>query len=219
MFRIEVLPSDGLTAYRHLVKIAFTCSSRVFTFTKSPFGSLHGDLIKVQFRILFLLLGLAVLPRAEALDFDLPHGVTLQLGFNVKVVPSPQDASRQLGLIVTPERVLTDKRQSLSVRGTITNISAVPYSGLDLRFAVTSYTAIGTSFGHATVTPDYLPPGGTAQFDAFIFLDYEKPDRAAYTLTAHATSVVHPESPPAAIYQEPSDPPLSPVHDAPVVYY
>ncbi len=155
-------------------------------------------------RLTLILLFAALMAKAPALDLDLPGGVTLQFGFNVQVVPSSKDTSRQLGLVVTPERAITDKKRTLVVTGTIINYASVPYSGLDLRFAVTGYTEIGTSFGHASVNPNYIPPGGSARFEAYINLNQEKPHRAAYTLTAHAANMVYQTTPPAVVYATPS---------------
>lgn len=163
-------------------------------------------------RITLILICAAIMSTAAALDLDLPFGVTLQFGFNINVVPAANDTSRHLGLVVTPDKIISDKQRTLVVSGTITNYASVPYSGLDLRFAVTGYTEAGTSFGHATVTPNYIPPGGTARFEAYIALLTEKPHFARYTLTAQAANVIYQEAPPTVIYSTP------PVVDGHVVH-
>lgn len=121
----------------------------------------------------------------ELLD-ALPVELGFKLGFKVRVVPDRNDHSRQLGLVVAPNKIRTDKARTLSVSGTITNFSDVPYANIDMRIAVTSYVGIGTDRAIAVVEPNRLPPGGTANFITHVSLSNEKPRSVKYTITAAA---------------------------------
>lgn len=126
----------------------------------------------------------ALLPAFAAYGLDLPIHLNFQLGFQVHVVPAPNDTSHLLGLVVATDKILTDKKHSLVVTGTITNYGGVPCDGVGMHFAVTSYIGTGTSGNWAAVEPSSIPPGGTARFSAHIPLDSAKPRFAMYTITA-----------------------------------
>ncbi|MCC8109512.1 MAG: hypothetical protein LIQ30_10820 [Planctomycetes bacterium] len=123
-----------------------------------------------------------------ALEFvdKLPINLGFQLGFAIRVVPSREDRSAVLGLGVTVDKVYSDKRKMLSVNGAITNYNSVPVENIAMDFAVNSYLETGFSRGRADVTPSTIPPGGTARFSAYIFLQSEKPKFAMYTITAQS---------------------------------
>lgn len=135
-------------------------------------------------RRLLILCFAAILAAAQARGFDLPIDLGFQLGFNIQVVPGPNDTSSQLGLVVATHQILSDKEHSLVITGTITNFSDVQYDNVDMQFAVTSYVGTGVSRGRATVQPSTIPPGSSASFSAHISLDSVKPRHAMYTITA-----------------------------------
>lgn len=136
---------------------------------------------------LMLALGMAAaMLISEARCFDFPLDLGFQLGFTTSVIPGPEDTSRELGLGVKVDKILGDKRHSLTITGTITNFSGVSREGIAMHFAVTSYIGTGLSRGGAIVEPDSIPPGGTATFTAFISLDSEKPRYAMYAVTAQS---------------------------------
>lgn len=144
-------------------------------------------------RLLAVFICVAVLaaPKARSLDLPgLPVRLNFQLGFNITVLPGPNDTSGQLGLGVTAGKPISDKVHLLTLTGTITNYSGVPRENIDIHFAVTSYVGIGTSNARATVEPSTIPPGGTATYTAYIPLDSEKPRYAMYTITAQTPMVV-----------------------------
>ncbi len=132
-----------------------------------------------------LILAVAVAPfvsAARALDW--PVTLNFQPGFTISAVPAPDDASRDLGLVVAAERFYSDKVHSLVITGSIVNMSDVPRDSITMRFTVTSYIGTTPSFGRATIEPNCLPPGGIAAFSAIIPLNSEKPQYARYTVTA-----------------------------------
>lgn len=140
-------------------------------------------------RILLALALAAVLSSPGARAFDWPDGLDFQLGFSVGVAPGPKDASRHLGLVVAPDRIVSDKVRSLAVSGTITNYGSAPCEGVEMVFLVTSYIG-AMSRGRAAVTPSTIPPGGTATFSLHMNLDSEKPRLAMYTVTASTPYVL-----------------------------
>lgn len=160
-------------------------------------------------RLLAALICVAILvaPKACGLDLPgLPIRLNFQLGFNITVLPGPNDTSHQLGLGVTAAKPISDKVHLLTLTGTITNYSGVPRENIDMHFAVTSYVGTGTSNARATVEPSTIPPGGTATYTAYIPLDSEKPQYAMYTITAQTPMVVVAEPVPApAAVPEPAE--------------
>ncbi len=149
-------------------------------------GTLGGMETKLANRMaLALAVVLAVwLAAPGARAFDLPVYLDFNLGFRLRVMPGPDDASRAHCLGVGVDKITTDKKRSLHITGKITNYSGSPCAGVAMRFAVTSHIGIGKSLGTATVTPDYLPPGGTATFNLHLTLDSPRPKFAMYTITA-----------------------------------
>lgn len=133
---------------------------------------------------------LAVLLAAPgARGLDLPVYLNFNIGFDLRVVPDRGDASRALCLGVSTDKIRTDKQRSLAITGTITNYSGSPCEGVAMRFAVTSHTGIGKSLGTATVTPNHIPPGGTATFNLHLTLDSPRPKFAMYTITARSPAL------------------------------
>lgn len=126
----------------------------------------------------------AALLMSMAYAIDLPVGLNFRLGFSTQVLPGPDDASRDLDLVVTTDRIISDKTHTLLVSGSIINTGDAVCENIEMRFAVTSYIKTGVSRGRATVEPASIPPGGTAAFTAHILLDDEKPRYAFYTITA-----------------------------------
>lgn len=120
---------------------------------------------------------------------DLPVYLGFDIGFRLRVVPGPGDASRAHCLGVSVEKITTDKTRALAITGTITNYSGSPCDGVAMRFAVTSHTGIGKSLGTATVTPNCIPPGGTATFNLHLTLDSPRPKFAMYTVTASSPAL------------------------------
>lgn len=137
-----------------------------------------------------------------ARGLDLPVTLGFQLGFNIRVIPGPNDASRELGLGVAVDKIVSDKTRVLVVSGVIANFGDVPRDGVEMRFAVTSYVGTGVSAGKAVIEPTCIAPGGVASFSARIALDSEKPRFAMYAVSACA--------PPAAIAEEPHAPAIEP---------
>lgn len=140
-------------------------------------------------RILLVLGFVALLLPSRANGLDLPFDLGFQLGFDIQVVPSSKDTSRNLCLVVTPHKVRSDKTRALAVSGTIANYSGIPCEGVEMNFAVTSYTGIGTSNDRAVIEPNPIPPGGTATFTAHITLQSENPRFAMYTITAKSPAL------------------------------
>ena len=141
--------------------------------------------------LLFLGIAAALLGQG-AYGFDWPTGIEFQLGFNIRVVPGPQDRSGDLCLGVFPEKINSDKVHTLVVTGIIKNYSDIPCEGVDMHFAVTSYIGTGFSRNRAVVVPSTIPPGGTATFNAHISLDSPKPKDAMYTITAYSPALCGP---------------------------
>lgn len=115
---------------------------------------------------------------------ELPFDLGFQIGFDTTVVPDRKDASKEMGLGVVTEQIITDKVQTLTIVGTLVNYGGIPCEGVEMRFAVTSYTALGKTFGRAEVEPDCIPPQGTARFVLRLTLDNPDPRHAYYTITA-----------------------------------
>lgn len=132
-----------------------------------------------------LALGLAAfMLTTGASGLDLPFDIGFQIGFRVQVIPAPNDISRELGLVVAVHEVVNDTKTHLAVKGSVTNFSDVTYDDIDMHFNVTSYIETSTMKKRAVVQPNRLPPGSTATFNMTMFLDYELPRFAMYTITA-----------------------------------
>lgn len=131
----------------------------------------------------------AVHGGSGASGFDLPVYLDFNIGFRLRVMPGPDDASRAHCLGVAVDKITTDKKRSLHITGTITNYSGAPCAGVAMRFAVTSHIGIGKSLGTATVTPNDIPPGGAATFNLHLTLDSPRPKFAMYTITADSPAV------------------------------
>ncbi len=130
-----------------------------------------------------------------ACGFDMPDGVSFQLGFRIRVMPDKKDTSRQRGLIVQADRIYSDKTRHIAVAGTITNFSDIPCENVDMRFAVSSYIGTGYDRGRAMVEPATIMPGCSANFSVHISLSSERPRNALYTITA-SSPLVFPDLPP-----------------------
>ncbi|MCD8141016.1 MAG: hypothetical protein LUE17_14820 [Planctomycetaceae bacterium] len=148
--------------------------------------------MKTKLCILILAAATAV---TAACGFDVPDGVSFQLGFRIRVLPGPKDTSRQRGLIVQADRIYSDKTRRIAVAGTITNFSDIPCENVDMRFAVSSYVGTGYDRGRATVEPTTIMPGCSANFSVHISLGSERPRNALYTITA-TSPVLFPDLPP-----------------------
>jgi hypothetical protein len=116
--------------------------------------------------------------------FDWPTGIEFQAGFRTFVVPSAEDASEKLGLVVIADEIITDMEHSLVVNGRIFNAGEEVREEIRMEFAVTSYVGVGLSRRTAHVTPGTLAPGETAAFKVQMLLQSEKPEYAMYTVTA-----------------------------------
>lgn len=147
---------------------------------------------------IFLFFVSVLLVTTGTFGLDLPFDLSFQFGFKVQVVPGQGDMSQALGLVVTPEKIYTDKATSLVITGTIANYSGVVCDGIDMHFAVTSYVGTGINRNRAYVTPNSIIPGGVATFTTHVSLDSERPHLAMYTVTAR-TPVMYVQEAPSAI--------------------
>lgn len=127
----------------------------------------------------------SLLLAPKAFGLDLPFDIGLRFGFNTTVRPGAKDASRELGLGVVTDRILTDRERSLTITGTLVNYGGLPLEGVEMRFAVTSFTGIGRTLGRAVVEPSVIPPGGSAEFVLRMSLLSPNPQYAYYTITAN----------------------------------
>lgn len=143
---------------------------------------------------LLLLCLMSLSPFSGASALDLPVYLDFNIGFPLRVVPGPGDASRALCLGVVTDKVVTDKLSSLVVTGVIINFGDAPCEGVEMRFAVDSHVGIGKSLGRAAVTPDCIPPGGVATFNLHMSLDSRNPRFAMYAVTARSP-VLHGQTP------------------------
>ncbi len=137
-----------------------------------------------------LALAAAFIMAVPAYSIDWPFHLSFQLGFSIRVIPSQQDQSRQLGVVVAVNTVRSDKTQILAIGGTITNNSENVINDVAMNFSVTSYIGTQTSNGIAIVKPNTILPGCTADFEAYITLLNPKPYLARYTITGQPTPCV-----------------------------
>lgn len=156
------------------------------------------------------LLYMTLIGASSAVALDLPFQLGFQIGFGIRVLPAANDMSGELGLVVAPDRIRTDRAHFITLTGTISNFSDAAYDGVAMGFAVTSYIGTGVSRGTAVVEPRFIPPGGVAAFTARINLASEKPRFALYAVNAAgAISMgnVSPGSPAGVPAEIPADAP------------
>ncbi len=133
---------------------------------------------------MFALLILAPGPRGFDWQTDLPFDIGFQVGFSTEVVLSVADMSEALGLSVCVEELITDRKSSLTVTGTIVNTGSFTVEGVSMGFAVTSYVGVMADRATAFLDTDVIPPGGTARFTMRVVLGSEHPRWAVYTVSA-----------------------------------
>lgn len=153
-------------------------------------------------RFLSALALVALLSLSRCHGLDLPIDINFNIGFAVEVIPDRNDTSHLLGLGVVADKIYNSSDQSLTITGFITNYGDVPCYGIQMRFAVTSYIGAGASLGRAAVTPDVIPPRGSARFVVHISLDDPRPQYAKYAITASSPAVpAHSDAAPEAAWE------------------
>lgn len=132
----------------------------------------------------FCCAGLLLASVARGFDWntDLPFDIGFHIGFDVHAVPGADDQSEALGLVVCADEIITDKKSTLMIRGTIVNAGSETVEGVSMGFAVTSYAGIGTDRSTAHLDSSVIPPGGSSGFTMRVVLGNELPRWAMYTV-------------------------------------
>lgn len=147
---------------------------------------------------LFLTIVLALMAlapaRLYAMEVPFLH-LNFDLGTQVMVLPAADDRSRQMGLVFITEKIKTDYRTGLAIKGMVVNNGVTRYDSITVTFKVQSLENEHIANGKFMVEPSSLAPGSAGDFEYHMSMHGKRPRVVRYKITAlpaGSSSITHP---------------------------
>ncbi len=131
-----------------------------------------------------VLLFLALLSvKASAMEVPFLH-LNFDIGTHVKVIPATDDRSRQMGLVFITEKVKTDYRTGLGIKGMVVNNGTATLDSVTVSFQVQSLENEHIVAGKFLLEPSTLAPGSYGDFEYHLSMHGKRPRIVRYKITA-----------------------------------
>jgi hypothetical protein len=128
---------------------------------------------------------LLALPSGQLSAMEIPFlHLNFDIGTQVMVIPAADDRSRQMGLVFITEKVKTDYRTGLSIKGMVVNNGVTSYDSITVTFKVESLENDHIVNGKFGVEPSSLAPGSAADFEYHMSMHGKRPRVVRYKITA-----------------------------------